>query len=559
MLSETKVCQNCKQNFTIEPEDFDFYSRMKVPAPTFCTLCRLKRLMAFRNERNLYLRKCDLCKKDIVSMYSPDKPYTVYCTKCYWSDKWDSYTYAQDYDFSRPFFEQFSELQKRAPLISLVQDNAVNSEWVNFERDAKNCYLDVGGEGPEDSAYNTYAINSSDSFDCYWVDNCELTYESIKTENSYKTFYSFWCFDCNDAWFSYDCSGCSNIIGCAGLRRKNYHIFNKPVSKSEYDKFVKENLFGSREKIKELWSKAEKVRLGAFHRATYIERSVNSTGNFINSSKNCKNCWDVRGMEDCKNAYIAIDTWTSHDVYAASDSELVYQVMSCGEASRTKFSYLIWRGIEDVEYSHHIFGGKDCFGSVGLKKGKYTILNKRYSKEDYFALKEKIIKHMDEMPYKDKAGNIHKYGDFFPAELSLFGHNETAVQDHYPLKKNEALQLGFNWSDFEAESGYKDSGYSVPDEIKDVGDDILEKVLACNETGKLYRVIKMELDFYRKVKIPVPIKAPLTRHRERFIRIPARMLYDRECKNCGKKIKAIYAPDRPEIVYCEECYKKEVA
>ena len=31
-----KICQNCKQNFTIEPEDFTFYDKIKVPSPTFC-------------------------------------------------------------------------------------------------------------------------------------------------------------------------------------------------------------------------------------------------------------------------------------------------------------------------------------------------------------------------------------------------------------------------------------------------------------------------------------------------------------------------------------------
>ena len=31
MNSETKTCQNCKQSFIIEPEDFEFYEKMKVP------------------------------------------------------------------------------------------------------------------------------------------------------------------------------------------------------------------------------------------------------------------------------------------------------------------------------------------------------------------------------------------------------------------------------------------------------------------------------------------------------------------------------------------------
>jgi len=43
MKSETKNCQNCKKDFTIEPEDFNFYEKIKVPPPTFCPECRLQR------------------------------------------------------------------------------------------------------------------------------------------------------------------------------------------------------------------------------------------------------------------------------------------------------------------------------------------------------------------------------------------------------------------------------------------------------------------------------------------------------------------------------------
>jgi hypothetical protein len=30
MDSETRICQNCKKDFTIEPDDFGFYEKMKV-------------------------------------------------------------------------------------------------------------------------------------------------------------------------------------------------------------------------------------------------------------------------------------------------------------------------------------------------------------------------------------------------------------------------------------------------------------------------------------------------------------------------------------------------
>src|SRR3989344_289185 len=100
MKEETKQCQNCKGLFTIDASDFAFYEKMKVPPPTWCPECRFQRRLAFFNLTTLYKRKCDLCKKDFVSMYAPHSPYVAYCSPCWWSDKWDPYVYGQDYDFS---------------------------------------------------------------------------------------------------------------------------------------------------------------------------------------------------------------------------------------------------------------------------------------------------------------------------------------------------------------------------------------------------------------------------------------------------------------------------
>ena len=102
--SENRICQNCKNDFIIEPDDFGFYEKIKVPPPTFCPECRSQRRLAWRNDLVLYNRICDLCKKSVVTIYSKESSLTVYCNKCWWSDNWDPLKYGQKYDFSRTFF-----------------------------------------------------------------------------------------------------------------------------------------------------------------------------------------------------------------------------------------------------------------------------------------------------------------------------------------------------------------------------------------------------------------------------------------------------------------------
>lgn len=91
MNSETRNCQNCKNDFTIESDDFLFYKKIKVPPPTFCPECRMKRRMIWRNERILYRINCDLCGKNTLTTFN--SPYKIYCHSCWWSDKWSPKDY----------------------------------------------------------------------------------------------------------------------------------------------------------------------------------------------------------------------------------------------------------------------------------------------------------------------------------------------------------------------------------------------------------------------------------------------------------------------------------
>src|SRR6185369_2620852 len=135
-----KPCRQCAQQFEITEEDLKFYDKVspifagekfQVPPPTLCPDCRQRQRLSFRNERKLYHRKCDLCQQEIISIFSPDKPYTIYCPKCWWSDKWDAKKYARDFDFSRPFFDQLKELQLKVPLLSMINNKPENSSYCN--------------------------------------------------------------------------------------------------------------------------------------------------------------------------------------------------------------------------------------------------------------------------------------------------------------------------------------------------------------------------------------------------------------------------------------------
>ena len=240
MDKEIRQCQNCKKEFVIEPDDFAFYEKMKVPPPTFCPDCRLQRRLSHRNERMLYHRVCDLCGKKVISIYHSNGKNVMYCHDCYWSDNWDPLKFGREYDFSKPFFEQYYNLSSIIPREGLINANSINCEYTHLAADNKDCYMLFESSNNERCNHSYWMQLSKDCLDCAFVSNSELCYEVFVAWNCYKLFFSKECRDCTDSYLLQDCVGCSNCFGCVGLRQKQYHIFNNPYSKEEYLKIIEE-------------------------------------------------------------------------------------------------------------------------------------------------------------------------------------------------------------------------------------------------------------------------------------------------------------------------------
>jgi hypothetical protein len=189
---------------------------------------------------------------------------------------------------------------------------------------------------------------------------------------------------------------------------------------------------------------------------------------------------------------------------------------------------------------------------VGLKHKKYCILNRQYTQDEYERLVPQIIEHM-------RQGG--EWGEFFPTTLSPFPYNETLAQESFPLSKEEILKRGWMWREQKDEMPKVEKvivARNLPDSIEDVPDDILNWAVECEVTKRPFKIIKPELEFYRKMKLPVPHFHPDERHCRRMELRNPQHLWSRQCAKCGKGIETTYPPERPERVYCEECYLKEV-
>ena len=601
MNSETKTCQNCKNQFTIEPEDFEFYEKIKVPAPTWCPDCRMKRRMVWRNEISLYKRPCDSCGKSIISIYNSDASCIVYCQDCWWSDKWDPMVSGREFNFNKTFFEQFVWLLQKIPAMNLFYGgNKVNSDFCNYASNVKNCYLFIAGKDGENLLYTNRVSFSKDTADIFIGNNLELSYEDVQCNKSYKLLFSKFCGNCSDSAFLYDCKNCSNCFGCANLRNKQYYIFNQSYSKEEYLEKIKEFDLGSYKGLQEAIFKFKNIYKEAIHKYAHLVNTINSTGDNLFNAKNCKNCFEINGTdsENCKfTYYVVVGVKDSYDNVGMSKAEKIYETIAIGfesnENSDYYFSYFI-KGSSRIYYSYNCISCHDLFACIGLRNKQYCILNKQYTKEEYEQLVPKIIEHMNSMPYIDKKGRVYKYGEFFPPELSPFSYNETIAQEYFPLTKEQAEQQGYSWKDPEERNiTITIKSEDLPDHIKDVKDDILTQVIECQHNNQncneqcttAFKIIPQELEFYKKMNLPLPRLCPNCRHYQRIKQRNPLKLWKRTCQcqgqtgnnsnnpniyqntiththgtePCPNEFETTYAPERKEIVYCEQCYQQEVA
>lgn len=578
---ETRNCQNCKKDFLIEEEDFSFYSRMQVPPPTFCPDCRLQRRLASLNHRSLYKRNCSKCSKSMFSMYRPDSPFVVYCTECYFSDDWDAMDYGQDYDFSRPFFEQFYDLLKKVPQIHVEHQNN-NGEGVvfsNYVYRSARVYLSYGIVRSEDIFYSWGGQNGNRMcMDCTSFRDNENCYDLVDSNNNFNSVTLTRSHQCIDSQYLFDCMNCTSCFMSSNLRNKSYVFRNQQYTPEVYKQKVFEYLQGKKKLSELLYAEYLKLIQDAIHRFATILQSENSTGDYIFNSKNVRNVFSVSDSENLKYGVFT----TNHlvDVYdfsmsGRSDSSYEFSVAGRGN-THCYFSYNIG-DTQDIHYcdsSNHI---KDCFGCAGIKHKEYCIFNKQYTKEEYEVLVKKIIQQMQEKPFVDDQGITYSYGEYFPVNFSRFAYNETAAFEFFQLKEDGVTKKGLTWVvGSKRDHSPTSSLETLPEEIALVPESITQEILPCAHESNCnqicthsFKITQEELAFYKRFKISLPTLCPNCRYFERQTKrtLPWK-LWKRKCMcdldshdhcdNCPNEFETSYSPEKPERVYCGSCYQKEV-
>lgn len=533
-------CVLSGREFKISDKELKLYDNLNIATPKLHPLERQRRRTSFRNFRYLYQRPCSSSGKKVISMYHQNQPFPVYEHDYWWSDLWEPKDFGREFNFSQLFIEQYQEFSNTVPHMALAVSNSENCDYCNFCWQSKSCYLVFGCVRSEDCMYGHIVWDSNNCLDNLYISRCQWCSNSIDLFDCYDLHYCTECTNCQESYFLENCHACKNCFGCFNLKNAQYCFFNEQLSEKEYKNQLSKLLPLNEETVSKTRSQlAEKSNLALNYPQYSGLKNEDVEGNHIYESKNINYSFDLKACEDSSYCFTGFGLKNCLDIsFTGTIASFSAECLTMFNVEECFYSHFL-QDCQNIYYSEFCKSSKNLFGCYGLRNAEYCILNKQYSKNDYFNLKEKIIDFMK---------NTGEWGEFFPASISPFAYNESIANEYQPLTKEEVIKRGLKWLD---EPTYPQKDWNPNQEEININ-----SVLYCSKSYKPYKLTKYEIEFYQRMNLTIPRLCPDQRHLQRMSARATRELFTGNCFQCKKEIlSANFCLS--ERVFCEDCFPEE--
>lgn len=556
VCKQKDISKYCEGEFEITDKDIEFLRMLRVPPPVCCPTCRRQRRYAYNNAYSFYKRVNEAPNANgssIISFVPPNSPLKIYDYEYFMSGDWSPFSFATIFDAGKSFIDQLYNLRLQVPQQAITRHPTnINCDYSTNGKNSKNAYCCSAIFSSEDMWYTRLAHTSREIMDSQAVRKSEQSYYLVQSRSCTQSSYLFFSQDCIDSHFLYDCRNCQDCFGCVNLRNKKYCFFNEQLTKEEYAERIAQERTDTRSGVAKVLLKFWELVYANPVKASRNENAVDCSGVMITNSKGCTEVTDCEKSEHERYADSVIAHKDSMDIYGTGGSELLYETSGVGsQCSNVKFSALS-KTVTDSEYIINCRNCDHCFACIGLEGKSFCIFNQQYTEEEYYKEVDRI---------KTTLFEKGEYGELLSYKFSPFAYNGSTAEIAYPLTSNEVEILGAMWqpdidSDF---SNLKTiHAKELPDSIKDVSDDILDLAIICVESGRPFRIIASELAFYRRWNIPIPVVHPYRRIRDRYKYAGSGKNYSGICKKCGIDVQTIYSDLDKWILYCDECFQKEI-
>ncbi|MEK7529025.1 MAG: hypothetical protein AAB592_04620 [Patescibacteria group bacterium] len=131
----------------------------------------------------------------------------------------------------QPYFLQHPRLFAR----QLKGEENCYGDYIYY---SKNCYMCFGIKNAQSCGYVYDAVHTQtamvDSYDTCCSGGLEGCYSCVNTLSSNNSNFLIDCAGMSDSEYCIECYSCRSCFGCSYLQNKEYHILNKPFSRTDY-------------------------------------------------------------------------------------------------------------------------------------------------------------------------------------------------------------------------------------------------------------------------------------------------------------------------------------
>ena len=587
-IIEWKTCTLSGQEFPIFESEKKLLEKLQLtiwwklitfPLPTICPEERQRRRNAYRNLKTLYHDQCDLTGKKIISRFHPDMNLTVYANDARSSDGWESKDYGIDINEKTSVLSHITTLLHTTPyqdLLGSLSNVANNAIYTNGTADVQDCYLVFDAHDVEKWCYVTRWSDSKEIVDCLRCSHSELCYECVNCDHMFHCIYAEHSTWCNHCYYIDNCHGCHFCIGCTNLINQQYHLYNQPCTKEQYELELI--------RLQSAWfpnnTIFQSLQLTSLHNGESILNAPDCIGSNIKNSKDiiiwytCRDCSNILYCTDISESQDCMDIdWYGHNSF------LMYNAVQVGRYSNHIYYSASIGKSEYLFYCFEVKKSNHCFWCVNMRDASYCIFNKQYTKDERERIVPQLIERMEAENSRGQFPEIH---------YSPFPYNDSDAQLYFPLStdpqnrdhliRNHNINSdirsidGYNWERrlFDAkrhktiqeinipENAKTISGKDLPKNGVEIRDDVTTMIIICEVSWRPYRITPMELVFYRKMSLPLPRKHPDVRYSERMQHRSKRELHLRSCPNCQKSFLSSYENNNTWNIVCQDCYQKAI-
>lgn len=467
-----------------------------LPEPAVHPLEELRRVSSFGGLLHLYRGESVVSGALQLTRFDPALGFRISTSEEFASGEVDNTSVGMDYDFQRPFFEQWATLLRAAVLPPLNRVHCEQSEYTNAAMHLRRCYLCFAAFHSEDCLYCLSIDHCRDCHSCVSCRGCELCTDSTDLTQCYAVHHSSECRDSFDLFGCLGCRSCRSCFGCVGLERSEYAVFNEVVGREAYERFVNAQSLDMADKRRQAAERCFAAwKQHAFDPPTLIDCS-NVSGAHLTKCQDVVECYNGSESRECGYLWALERSFRCYRGVAIG-AEFCYTGGFFGTRVAA-YCNNVFQG-EALTYSQYLYDCNHCFGCVGLRKQSYCILNKQYSREEYLALIPRVIAHMR---------SSAEWGAWFPPAIAPHDYRECSAHEHLsPIPFDEARRRGYRFTS-KHESAAANPRGDLPSPPQRISPENFSTIAAgtfrCVDSGKLIRYQRPELEYLRRNKLPLP-------------------------------------------------------